>query len=118
MNDGLILGMLVFYPFLGGLLAYLAGRKNERFRNVLADFIALSELAMMLYLMMKYGPFAVHTENAHTFTKLAIPEICGLGLHFTLDGLRVIYGSIVSFMWAGATLLSGEYFKHHKNTNR
>ncbi len=118
MNDGLILGMLVFYPFLGGLLAYLAGRKNERFRNVLADFIALSELAMMLYLMMKYGPFAVHTENAHTFTKLAIPEICGLGLHFTLDGFRVIYGSIVAFMWAGATLLSGEYFKHHKNTNR
>ena len=118
MKDGFLLGILVFYPFIGGLLAYLAGRKNEKSRNVTAYVIALSELAIMLYLMACYGPFAVRTESGHAFLEFTVPRICGLGLHFTLDGFRVIYGTIVALMWAGATLLSGEYFRHHKNTNR
>ena len=117
-KDGFLLGILVFYPFIGGLLAYLAGRKNEKSRNVTAYVIALSELAIMLYLMACYGPFAVRTESGHAFLEFTVPRICGLGLHFTLDGFRVIYGTIVALMWAGATLLSGEYFRHHKNTNR
>lgn len=118
MKDGFLLGILVFYPFIGGLLAYLAGRKNEKSRNVTAYVIALSELAIMLYLMACYGPFAVRTESGHAFLEFTVSRICGLGLHFTLDGFRVIYGTIVALMWAGATLLSGEYFRHHKNTNR
>ena len=118
MNDSLILGFLVFYPFVGGLLAYLAGRKHEKCRNFIACFVALSELALMLYLVVKYGVSAQHAEEAHAFVECYIPYFCGFGLHFTLDGFRLIYGTIVAFMWAGATLLSGEYFKHHENTNR
>lgn len=118
MNDSLILGFLVFYPFVGGLLAYLAGRKHEKCRNFIACFVALSELALMLYLVVKYGVSAQHAEEVHAFVECYIPYFCGFGLHFTLDGFRLIYGTIVAFMWAGATLLSGEYFKHHENTNR
>ena len=95
-KDGFLLGILVFYPFIGGLLAYLAGRKNEKSRNVTAYVIALSELAIMLYLMACYGPFAVRTESGHAFLEFTVPKICGLGLHFTLDGFRVIYGTIVA----------------------
>ena len=69
MNDSLILGFLVFYPFVGGLLAYLAGRKNEKCRNFIACFVALSELALMLYLVAKYGLSAHHAEEAHAFAE-------------------------------------------------
>lgn len=118
MNDSLILGFLVFYPFVGGLLAYLVGRKNETCRNLIACFVVLSELALMLYLVVKYGMLAQQAEEAQAFVACYVPYVCGFGLHFTLDGFRLIYGTIVAFMWAGATLISGEYFQHHKNTNR
>ena len=52
MNISLILSVLVFYPFVGGLLAYLAGRKSESLRNKIASFVAVSELAIMIYLVM------------------------------------------------------------------
>lgn len=118
MNDSLILGFLVCYPFLGGLLAYLVGRKNETSRNILTCFVAISELAIMLYLLVKYGISGVSSGETEAFVKCCIPYICGSGLNFVLDGFRLIYGVIAALMWAGATLLSGEYFKHHANTNR
>ena len=42
MNGNMILAVLVFYPFVGGLLCYLMGRKNETVRDYLADFVAVS----------------------------------------------------------------------------
>ncbi len=118
MNDNLILSFLVFYPFVGGLLIYLAGRKNEKCRNILACFVAISEFGIMLYLLIKYGILLVEKESVHAFAECYVPHVCGFGLNFTLDGFRLLYGTIAAFMWAGATLLSGEYFKHHRNTNR
>lgn len=117
MNVSLILSVLVFYPFVGGLLAYLAGRKSESLRNIIASFIAVSELAMMIYLVAVFG-VGGHGHHEGAFLDCFIPYFGGFGLRFTLDGFRLIYGTIVAFMWAGATLLSGEYFKHHHNTNR
>ncbi len=44
----------------------------------------------------------------------SIPQICGNGLHFTVDGFRVIYCCILTFMWVMTALFSKEYFyKHH-----
>ena len=118
MKDGLLLGILVFYPFLGGLLAYFVGKRSEKIRNALASVVVLSEFAIMMYFFVTYGPVVDSSEPVHAFARLTIPRICGLGIHFTLDVFRVIYGGIVAFMWSGATLLSGEYFKHHIDTNR
>nr|WP_304597918.1 proton-conducting transporter membrane subunit [Faecalibaculum rodentium] len=47
-----------------------------------------------------------------------IPEICGMGLHFTLDGFRALYGMIAAFMWFMSTLFSREYLSHYRNRNR
>ena len=41
-----------------------------------------------------------------------------MGLHFTLDGFRVLYGLVAALMWMMTTLLSEEYFKHYRNRNR
>jgi hydrogenase-4 component B len=117
MNVSMILAFLVFYPFVGGLLAYLAGRKSESLRNTIASFVAVSELAVMIYLLMTFGVHA-HGHHEGAMLECFVPYFGGFGLNFTLDGFRLIYATIVAFMWAGATLLSGEYFKHHHFTDR
>lgn len=113
MND-LSLAALVFYPFLGGLLCYGVGRKNETLRDYLADFIAVSEFGIMAVLAAVFGP-----EVAGGAAKACyVPAICGFGLHFVLDGFRLVYGTVAALMWMMTTILSREYFAHHGNRNR
>ena len=101
----ILLSVLVFYPFLGGLLSCVVGTRNEKAR----DFVAVSEFVLMLGIVFLYPDNVI---------SLYIPEVCGLGLHFTLDGFRRIYGMIAVLMWMMTTLLSREYFRHHENRNR
>ena len=47
-----------------------------------------------------------------------IPEVCGMGLQFTIDGFRITYAVTAAFMWMMTTLLSKEYFAHYRNRKR
>lgn len=47
-----------------------------------------------------------------------IPGICGMGLHMQLDGFRILYTSIATFMWIVSTVFSLEYMAHYKNKGR
>lgn len=109
-----ILAILVFYPFLGGLLSYAAGRYKEDYRNDLAEFVAVSEFALALLLAF----LSRESIGAENIAQLHIPEICGFGMDFTLDGFRVIYSLVAALMWMMTTLLSREYFRHHDHKNR
>ncbi|XCP84576.1 complex I subunit 5 family protein [Roseburia hominis] len=117
MKESLLLAVLVFYPFIGGLLVYAVGRKQEKYREYLADFVAVSEFVLMLILAVLALSGAGPSEDG-LYMSLEIPEICGFGMTFTLDGFRVIYGLIAGLMWTMTTVLSGEYFLHHKNKDR
>lgn len=123
------LTILVFYPFLGGLLVWAAGQKNRNLRDYLADFIVISEFILAVVLFVRYGAGAsvladdVRSVSAagcmgETFLAGNVPGICGFGLHFTLDGFRLIYAVITSFMWMMTTVISREYMAHHKNSGR
>lgn len=114
------MGALILVPFLGGLFCVAAGKKKETLRDYLADGVTVLEFLMMLaaFAMRKN---LVGQEEAAWSTAVAVLElknICGMGLHFQLDGFRLIYGLIASFMWMMACILSREYLKHHKNKNR
>lgn len=50
--------------------------------------------------------------------EIYIPEICGFGLRFTLDGFRLVYAVIAVFMWLMTAILSKEYMSHHENKGR
>lgn len=114
MNLNLSLPLLVFYPFLGGLCCYAVGRKSEKARDYLADFVAVSEFLMMLTLWAASG----ERISAGIPEMYTVPGVCGMGLHFTLDGFRMIYGTVAALMWMMTTILSREYFAHHENRNR
>lgn len=44
-----------------------------------------------------------------------LPEICGLGIHFRLDGFRLVYVLIAVVMWTCCGLFSMEYMRHYRN---
>ena len=47
-----------------------------------------------------------------------ISDICGMGLSFRLDGFRLMYAIIATFMWVVSTLFSLEYMKHYQRKGR
>lgn len=117
MKGNIVLALLVFYPFLGGILTWLAGNRKERgdnCRDYLADGIVISEFLLMAVLFFLFGK----TAGAGSVMECRLPGVCGLGLSFTLDGFRLIYGTVACFMWMMTTILSRQYFTHHENRNR
>lgn len=114
MNLGILLGILVFFPFIGGILCLIAGRKNERSRDYAADGIVIAEFLLALILFVTQAGSAA--EGAAV--SLTIPEICGMGLSLEADGFRLLYALVTSFMWMMTTVLSKEYCSGHANTNR
>lgn len=47
-----------------------------------------------------------------------VPAFCGAGLHFRLDGFRLIYVMIAVLMWAVSGVFSLEYMAHYKKKRR
>ncbi len=121
--SGFLLGFLVFFPFLGGLLVALAGRKDSRTRDYLADAVVILEFIVMLILFLTLAKTAGAAAQDGSFWNRAaagfsIEGLVGMGLHFEADGFRLLYGLITALMWMMTTILSREYCAHHHNTNR
>ena len=110
------------------------GGKQGKLRDHVADFVVISEFLVMLLVLIfqsgsvegvlqsvaaagEDGPTAVIgvSLGAHS---LHIANICGLGLNFTLDGFRLLYGLIATFMWMMTTIMSGEYFGRQESGGR
>ncbi|NLY45743.1 MAG: sodium:proton antiporter [Tissierella sp.] len=110
MEGNFTLLFLVFFPMVGGILSYIIGRFNKRARDYFAILITLMEFIVII------GFFPYITNNLET--SVTWVDFAGLGLEFTLDGFRFIYGIITIFMWLGTTIFSVEYFKSYRNRNR
>lgn len=108
---GLLLCITVFFPMVSGIVGYLIGRKNKSMRNYFADAVTGLEFVLFFILLLQIMLKGGHID-------MEIPQICGLGLHFTLDGFRALYGTIAAFMWFMSTLFSEEYLAHYRNRNR
>lgn len=126
MEGNVMLIFLVLFPMVGALAVYLIGRKNKTARDYAADAVTVVEFAAMLYVTAAYFGAAgwmdrmpVGTGNLTGYAVYGgIRGFCGFGLHFSLDGFRVLYGFVASFMWLLSTLFSKEYFAHYRNRNR
>lgn len=132
MTSNIWIAVLVFYPMVGALVSYLVGKTSKKARDIVANFITISEFAMTLLVVLAQCAAVVSMMGediiSSGFTSLAIgtflkvdltiPAVCGLGLHFAIDGFRSVYALVVAFMWMMVTLLSPEYFQKYKNRNR
>ncbi len=120
------LAFLIFFPFAAGLLAYLAGRadgkkeanaRGQESGGTLRDLLVAS-FVVLEFIVMTIVSFSAMGNGAKPILSLDIPGVCGLGLHFALDGFRCIYGCVAAFMWMMAAILSREYFVHHHHRGR
>ena len=134
-----LVASLIFYPMLGALISYLIGKKSKKIRDIFACFVAISEFVAVVafaFFSTNIASGLVHQYlNALQITDLGeesmallvgqllsmqvtLPEICGFGMTFNVDGFRLSYALIVAFMWMMTTLLSPEYFAKYRNRNR
>lgn len=107
----LLLCIAVFFPMVSAIVSYLIGRYNKNMRNFFADAVTGLEFVLVLILL-----FQTISKGGHI--SMEIPQVCGFGLHFTMDGFRALYGTIAAFMWFMSTLFSEEYLTHYRNRNR
>lgn len=116
-----ILSFLVFFPFAAGLLAYFCGKRCNMAAviSVVAEFVGILLLILLFHKQaMLCRVSAMPRDPWRVSLAFSIPEICGFGLNFRLDGFRLIYGCVAALMWMMTTILSREYFRHHNNVNR
>ncbi|MCM1127723.1 MAG: sodium:proton antiporter [Lachnospiraceae bacterium] len=106
-----MLGFTVFFPMISAVVCYATGKKKKEIRDYLADAVTGIEFIVFLMLLI----WVIRNNRSIT---LNIPEACGMGLCFTLDGFRALYGSIAGFMWLVSTLFSREYLRTYRNRNR
>lgn len=116
----ILIKYLVFAPFLAGILAYALDRidKKGKAKDIFVILFTLAEFVLILYLaggvLFRNGEWLMFGESLGT----EVPGICGFGFQFVVDGFRAVYISIAGFMWAMVSLLSLEYFLHHRNVGR
>lgn len=110
MSSNIVISIMIFLPIVSAFLSYLLGRKSKRGRDFFVCGVTFIEFLSSLLL---WGSLKAGQELL-----FVIPEVCGMGLSFTVDGFRVIYAAIASFMWLMTSILSAEYFAHYRNRNR
>ncbi len=124
---GMLLGLLVFFPFLGALIAAAAGSRSSKARTIAADAVVIIEFIMALILFISLKGAAGEAVEASVDTAafwdravgfLGVEELVGMGLHFEADGFRLLYGLVTAFMWMMTTLLTEEYSRRHEHVTR
>lgn len=101
--------VLILLPLFGAFAAFFADKKagGHNVRDMLVLVTGAAEFICM-------AAFAFQGRGA----ELYVPEICGMGLHFTLDGFRSVYGLVAAFIWMMTLLFSREYLGHEKHLGR
>lgn len=114
--EGLYLALILF-PLAGATAVMAADYKAsadggkqivwQRVRDLLAMTVGVGEFALMCIL-----------AYSGMESELFVPGICGMGLHFCLDGFCMVYGLVAAFMWMMTLLFSGEYLSHEEHLGR
>lgn len=102
--------LLVFMPMAAAVLSFLIGRKSKSGRDMFVRVAVAAEFILSLMLLI--------SGSTAEDLMVSLPGVCGMGLHFTLDGFRRIYVVIAALMWMVSGQFSPEYFAHYRNRNR
>lgn len=114
MNLTIMIPTIVFLPMAAALAGYGIGRKYKDGRNVFADIITGIIFLLCILLCIPAQKGALPNSVITPFSSVSKT----LGIHFTVDGFRALYGTVAAFMWFMTTLFSREYFGHYRNRNR
>lgn len=112
--DAALVLCCMLLPALGGLAAWVCGALADARQNA-----ELAELRDVLTLFTVIGTFCcVVALPSHGSIGFALPGVCGLGLSFATDGLRLTLCLLAAFLWLMTTLFSREYMAHSAHKTR
>ena len=97
----------VFFPVITGALLLLFKPKTEKVRRVYVFTCTLLTSIFTIFCLI-YKP-----EEEFVFIALTST----IDLSFKLDGLGIIFASLIALLWPFACLYAFDYMKHSKNTN-
>jgi len=107
--DKLFLLIILILPFIGSLISWIIGRKNEEYRDRFNILLTGIELLLVTIL---------YKRVFHDSIQLFIPDVMGTGLYLKLDLLRYIFLWVTSFVWFLTTVYSTQYLIRYKHRNR
>ena len=109
--------ILIFLPVFLAFAAFFADKKAaggsekkkgwQKIRNASSIAAGVAEFIFM-------GMLAFYGMGS----ELCLPNVCGMGLSFTLDGFRGVYGLVAAFMWMMTLFFSREYLSHEEHLGR
>ncbi len=114
--EGLFLA-LILLPIAGAFAVYLADRQASVSVDKKNSWKGVRDLLVALVGVTEFALMCILTYAGRGLT-LYIPEICGMGLRFCLDGFRSVYGLVAAFMWMMTLLFSREYLAHEEHLGR
>ncbi len=113
MEGNTILLSFVLLPLAGGLVSCAllqAGKKpGRKWAEPVAKGVLYAVLTAVFALSV-WSVAAVIDGTAELW--LTVPDVCGEGLEFELDGFRAVYLTAASFAWLTSTVFYGWYGKH------
>ena len=112
-----LLPVLVLLPVLGGLICWFSGTTGEKRGDarLLKLRTCTSWLVPTLVLLLVLVLLLIGFDEKICF---AFPGVCGLGLGFSLDGLRWILCLMGSVLWFGSAVFGQEYLDHAHHKSR
>lgn len=93
-----------------GIIAYCMGRYSKKLRDCFADAVTVLEMGLLCWLSYQF--------LSGQQVSFVSQDLCGLGVSLKLDGFRIVYGFVATFMWAMTTIFSRQYMAHYPRTNR
>ena len=125
MMETILIYIVVFMPMVGAVLSYLVGRRSKAGRDLVVSAVTVLEFGAALWLAVAVCGAAFTSQGGELVPvadrpemSVYLPDICGMGLSFAVDGFRGIYCVIAALMWMMTALFSSEYFGHYRNRNR
>ena len=112
-----LLPVLVLLPILGGLVCWFSGTAGDRRSDArllrlraYTSWLVPTVILLLVLILLLIG----FDEEI----RFAFPRVCGLGLGFTLDGLRWILCLMGSVLWFGSAVFGQEYLDHAHHKSR
>ena len=105
MGEFLLL-FLILFPILASVWVIPLRRRDRRYRNWLIQIVPVVELAAALLLLLWPG------------ADLALPGICGVGLHLQAGSLKSLLALVSAFLWTATGLNCPSYFASAEGCNR
>ncbi|OHW61726.1 hydrogenase-4 component B [Andreesenia angusta] len=104
-----LLMTLLVLPAVGGVLAFLIGRKSEKARDFFNVLLTGMEFLILT---------SMYSEVRRNGIEISVPDVMGTGFHIKLDTMRYIFTWITVFVWFLTTVYSTQYLINYKNRNR